>query len=737
MKLNILKIMLIYILIPAFFHLFHNDSIIVDILRIIMMLFLLLESLKIYIKQKNYNKKMLYLLIFSFILSFIIFGVNDHFKISSVTDIMKLFYPTIIVLIFVVLNNNYQCSEKQICDFCFILTIFGTMACLYNIISNFKLIPHILSLNSSYDVNFASYFGNRNEFGYFLLTIIGCSILYQFLSKNKKMKIINVIMLIIMLINLFFTFSRASIFAVVIFITLSLFLSLTKKQNISLIIIMLSLTIVLMAVPDLRKFVFDNIIRLNSGLTNRDTIFAFCINYFKNNNWLIGNGYIKPYIDFAQHFKYIGFHNTFLTILMCQGIAGFVLYSILIIYGIYNSCKLRKYNKIVSNIFISFTTAYIFHSLFESNIIFGTAYYNFIVGIIIIIFPLYLLNFYKNREYEDNVKKSIKVTNGDLISIIVPIYNCSEYIEKCISHLQKQIYKNFELILVDDGSTDNSYQICLEKAKSDKRIKVFHQNNSGVSAARNLGIKKSKGKYVCFNDSDDYIDDDYLLILYSNMVQYDCDISIVTYSKTFNNNDIFHVSKEECLIKLYDKRSLLLDLSSYRIGGYIWNKMYKKELIDNLFDINISYREDTLFNLDYIKNIKRAVYCNKPCYHYVQRAGSALNSKKYNSRMITNIYSLNKILKVYKNYEIDTDFIEYQILKTAFNLKYRILSSKLNKQEDLEKIDNEISKYYSSFMNNNDINKLKKIEIKISYKYPLFMGFLKKNLNIVLRWLCE
>ena len=76
-------------------------------------------------------------------------------------------------------------------------------------------------------------------------------------------------------------------------------------------------------------------------------------------------------------------------------------------------------------------------------------------------------------------------------------------------------------------------------------------------------------------------------------------------------------------------------------------------------------------------------------------------------------------------------------IKTAFNLKYRILSSKLNKQEDLQKIDNEISKYYSSFMNNNDINKLKKIEIKISYKYPLFMGFLKKNLNIVLRWLCE
>jgi glycosyltransferase involved in cell wall biosynthesis len=117
-------------------------------------------------------------------------------------------------------------------------------------------------------------------------------------------------------------------------------------------------------------------------------------------------------------------------------------------------------------------------------------------------------------------------TNQPEISIIVPVYNVEKYLEKCLKSILHQIFSDFELILIDDGSTDSSGRICDEYLKRDSRIKVFHKENGGLSSARNYGIEKSTGKYIGFVDSDDYIAKDMYEVLYNNLQRENADVSM-------------------------------------------------------------------------------------------------------------------------------------------------------------------------------------------------------------------
>ena len=120
--------------------------------------------------------------------------------------------------------------------------------------------------------------------------------------------------------------------------------------------------------------------------------------------------------------------------------------------------------------------------------------------------------------------------NDTLISIVVPVYNVSQYLERCIQSVIYQTYENLDIILIDDGSTDNSGLICDKYAKIDKRIRVLHQQNSGLSAARNAGIEIAKGKYITFIDSDDYVDSDYVSFLYDLIKRTGCSLEICSHT---------------------------------------------------------------------------------------------------------------------------------------------------------------------------------------------------------------
>ena len=216
----------------------------------------------------------------------------------------------------------------------------------------------------------------------------------------------------------------------------------------------------------------------------------------------------------------------------------------------------------------------------------------------------------------------------ELISIIVPVYNVEQYVEKCVQSIINQTYKNLEIILVDDGSKDNSGHICDELKLKDDRIQVIHKQNGGLSDARNAGLKIAKGEYIGFVDSDDYIAEDMFETLYNLNKKYNSEISIVSFYEIYNGKvigvrdtkDLQELSKTEAI------KELLIDTN---IQSYAWNKLFKKELFEGLeFPTNKNF-EDIATTLLLFEKANKVVLFEDPKYYYVRRDNSIVGVRNY------------------------------------------------------------------------------------------------------------
>lgn len=236
------------------------------------------------------------------------------------------------------------------------------------------------------------------------------------------------------------------------------------------------------------------------------------------------------------------------------------------------------------------------------------------------------------------------------VSVIIPIYNSEEYLSKCIESVLSQTYKNYELILINDGSTDGSKSICDDYANHYNQIKVFHRSNKGVSAARNFGIDVATGEYLCFVDSDDYIESIMLEELIKESQQGLCDLIISgIYFKRNDGkswNNIIGEFQMEGKKMIKDKLPLLFN--SYLLYNPV-GKLYKASIIkdNNLkFTENVSFGEDPIFNCNFIKLVEQVKVVNKSYYNYVKHGGTSLsnrfNVEKYNNNkeMHESIYKL-------------------------------------------------------------------------------------------------
>lgn len=214
------------------------------------------------------------------------------------------------------------------------------------------------------------------------------------------------------------------------------------------------------------------------------------------------------------------------------------------------------------------------------------------------------------------------------ISVIVPVYKVEKYLERCIESILNQTYKNLEIILVDDGSPDKCGEICDEYAKKDKRIKVLHKENGGLSSARNEGIKVATGEFVTFVDSDDYLNKDMYKILYENIENTQSDVSACNlfYEYEDENNRIEKVNKDD-LKKEYNNIDAIKELlKNERIYNYAWNKLYKKELFENIKYPEGKKMEDLGTTYLLFEKSKKIVYDSTALYYYVQRGGSIVSS---------------------------------------------------------------------------------------------------------------
>lgn len=211
-----------------------------------------------------------------------------------------------------------------------------------------------------------------------------------------------------------------------------------------------------------------------------------------------------------------------------------------------------------------------------------------------------------------------------MVSIIVPVYKAEQYIDRCIKSILSQTFQDYELILVDDGSPDNCGKICDEYAKKDKRIKVVHKKNEGVSAARNIGIELSKGEYIVFCDSDDYVHPQWCELLV-DAIEKNIDSFVVCSYRKVNNDTL---EPEPCKKnENVSKAVSYYEIFKLGISGGVWNKVYKSSIIKDSnirFDPDVPIGEDALFNSEYMKHCQNCILINKELYYYFENEKSAM-----------------------------------------------------------------------------------------------------------------
>lgn len=213
----------------------------------------------------------------------------------------------------------------------------------------------------------------------------------------------------------------------------------------------------------------------------------------------------------------------------------------------------------------------------------------------------------------------------DKISVIVPVYNVEHYLKKCIESIQRQTWTNLEILLIDDGSTDASGQICDAMADKDARIRVIHQKNTGVSAARNRGLREASGAYLAFVDADDWLEEGMYAYLMQLLKRYQAELAScrawVTYEASGRQKE-FPGEPQEGTLEAAEALEALHEGKVLR--GYIWDKLYSRTLLPAMY-----FREDLVFAEDYamlctvLERCRKVAYGGLPMYHYLQRNFSA------------------------------------------------------------------------------------------------------------------
>ncbi len=320
-----------------------------------------------------------------------------------------------------------------------------------------------------------------------------------------------------------------------------------------------------------------------------------------------------------------------------------------------------------------------------------------------------------------------QVTNGK-ISIVVPVYNRENRLVKCIESIINQSYSNIELILIDDGSTDSSRQICLHYTQIDSRIKSFSQNNKGVSEARNLGLHYVTGQYLTFVDADDEIMDKALETALRYLTESEADV--VTYGwSLFDENNSIISSKSEDFNELTNRETILqraLDNYSSCGGGYPWNKLWRIQDPKKIprFDPRLYYFEDLEWCVRMILGVKKMVVCPEELYRYFVNNSSVSNDpSRREEREIGYHQSIAKILIDIRDLHELSSWFAYKYYPEIVN---GVLFALKNRYLKLYKY------LINRFITSKEIIKAScnsTSKMRFRYRFILLLSYIKFNLN--------
>lgn len=312
---------------------------------------------------------------------------------------------------------------------------------------------------------------------------------------------------------------------------------------------------------------------------------------------------------------------------------------------------------------------------------------------------------------------------NDLITIVVPIFNVEKYLRRCLNSIIEQTYKNLEIILVDDGSTDDSPIICDEYKKKDNRITVIHKKNGGLSEARNTGINIAKGKYIGFVDSDDWIEIDMYEKMYKKMIEENADIAIcgrvVEYSnrtsKKWYNENYMIMNNIDAIVALDSFKSF--DMAA-------WDKLYKTELFSNIKYPVGKKCEDCYVTYRLFDKCDKIIYIPECFYHYFQREGSITKSKKVNMDYVYG--SVEQLKYIEKNHPEIIDTAKMNVAFSNNALFHYMIENNINDEKTRKQLHRNANKYRKEVFKNKNINMKKKIKFAIFIFTPNIYKFLIK-----------
>lgn len=232
-----------------------------------------------------------------------------------------------------------------------------------------------------------------------------------------------------------------------------------------------------------------------------------------------------------------------------------------------------------------------------------------------------------------------------LVSVIVPVYNAENYLEVCINSILKQTYQNIELILINDGSTDNSDEICKKYSNIDNRVRYIFQENSGPSKARNKGLELARGDYIQFVDSDDFLEKNCIEILVKSMK--DSDLVIASYTNVYGNKNKIVVKPPVTGLltkgEFLDSFGLIMEEQLFH---YTWHKLYKRKLLSNIrFKEAMKIGEDLIFNIQYMENVKSVHLISEVVYNHVLDNQTSITKKYHDNLFATRKFMHKELIR--------------------------------------------------------------------------------------------
>ncbi len=291
----------------------------------------------------------------------------------------------------------------------------------------------------------------------------------------------------------------------------------------------------------------------------------------------------------------------------------------------------------------------------------------------------------------------------DKISVIIPVYNVEKYLERVINSVLNQTYKEFEILLIDDGSTDGSGALCDKYAKTDARIKVVHKQNGGVSETRNKGIDCSVGKYITFIDADDYVEKDYLQKLYSALINEKAQISICCMRKSFEDKN-----RPDKVVDMWGEQKVFTGEqaiqftsdSKYPVVGFVWGSLYDAEFLKKSgvrFHEDIHFCEDMLFKCELLcnDNIKVVAIPDIMYVYWIRGNSATMNSRKNIKKFASEIAARKQILAIANRWpgsELEKRTY-FRLFSSYTNLIKGLFISDAGKEEEKKRIE-EIKELY-------------------------------------------